>query len=173
MRNILIFILLFSAVLFSQEKTDIEKFSAQTGTAMIMGYNDYEKIKTSPDNQYSKAGIKFQTRVIGTPNRPESTKGIKVDVYDSSGNNGSSFIDESEIGDLISGLEYLTRVDSDVTALKSFEVSYKTLGGFKATVYNNNSGELRLALRAGSRTAYVNDVGFIETLIEQIKQASP
>tara|TARA_Y100000768_G_scaffold69931_1_gene49224 strand:- start:1200 stop:1721 length:522 start_codon:yes stop_codon:yes gene_type:complete len=164
-------LLIFTIVLSAQEKTEIEKFSAATGTVIILGYTDKGKLETDPS--YPKEGISFQTRVIGTPSKPNATKGIKISICDFRGNCQNSFIDDNEIDDLISGLEYISKTTPDVTTQENFEVSYTTLGGFKATVYKKSDGGLGLAIKSTGSTQLFVSLDTATALIENLENARP
>lgn len=153
---------------YAEEQTELEKFSAKTGIVKIMGYTTAGKVLagTKSWNNF----ISFQSRVLGTPNRPQTTKGILISVTDADGYTGRSFIDESEIDDLISGIEYISKATKGLTSLKNFEVDYSTLGNFEITVYNKTDGSLGVVVQSGSRSVRPSFESLAE-IIEKIKEA--
>ena len=169
MKNILIFILFFSAVLFSQEKTELEKFSVKTGIVKIMGYTDIGIVAANPERDY-RDYVSFQVRILGTPNNPESTKGILIKVADFQSNAGRAFVDENEIDDLIAGIEYISAVTKDITRLANFEIDYSTLGDFEVTVYNKSDGSLGVSIQAGIRSTR-QSLDSLPKILEKIKEA--
>jgi len=153
---------------YAQEQTELEKFSAKTGIVKIMGYTEAGKVLAGSSSWSNY--ISFQSRVLGTPNRPQTTKGILITITDDDGYTGRSFIDESEIDDLISGIEYISKATKEVTYLESFEVDYSTLGNFVITVYNKNNGSLGVVVESGSRSVRPSFESLTE-IIEKIKEA--
>ena len=158
----------FVNISYTEEQTELEKFSAKTGIVKIMGYTDGGKILAG-DRSYSNY-ISFQARILGTPQNPESTKGILITVADKDGYSGRSFVDEDEIDDLISGIEYISKATKDITSLENFEIDYSTLGDFEVTVYNKLDGSLGLSVQSGSRSVRPSfeSIGLI---IEKLKES--
>ncbi len=158
----------FVNISYAQEQTELEKFSAKTGVVKIMGFESVERFDAGEKswNNY----IIFQARILGTPNRPEATKGILIRVTDKDGYEGRSFIDEDEIDDLLSGIEYISKANKDITSLENFEIVYSTLGNFKITVYSQYGGTLGLAVESGSRSVRP-DLDSLPLIVEKIKEA--
>ena len=158
----------FVNISYTEEQTELEKFSAKTGIVKIMGYTDGGKILAG-NYSYSNY-ISFQARILGTPQNPESTKGILITVADKDGYSGRSFVDEDEIDDLISGIEYISKATKDITSLENFEIDYSTLGDFEVTVYNLNDGSLGLSVQSGSRSVRPS-FDSIALIIEKLKES--
>jgi hypothetical protein len=152
---------LMASFAHSQEKTEIEEFSAETGSVKIMGYTDVKKMSALGGS------ISFQKRIIGSPDNPEALKGMLINVT-TSRSTGKAFIDEKEIDDLLRGIKYISLTTKEVTQLENFEVSYTTVGGFKITVFNDSSGKLSAAVKSGSYSVYPNfsDLPAIVSAIE-------
>jgi len=153
---------------YAQEQTELEKFTAKTGIVKIMGYTEAGRVLIGNYSSFNM--VSFQARIVGTPNNPQATKGILIKVVDTDARTGRSFIDESEIDDLISGIEYISKATKEVTHLESFEVDYSTLGNFEITVYNKSDGSLGVVVEAGSRSVRPSFESLTE-IIEKIKEA--
>tara|TARA_B110000438_G_scaffold35678_1_gene35423 strand:- start:435 stop:992 length:558 start_codon:yes stop_codon:yes gene_type:complete len=153
---------------YAEEQTELEKFSAKTGIVKIMGYTDAGTVLAG-DRSYSNY-ISFQARIVGTPNKPETTKGILITVSDKDGYSGRSFIDLDEIDDLISGIEYISKATKDITSLQNFEIDYSTLGNFEITVFSQSNGSLGLFVESGSRSVRPS-FDSLPLIIEKIKEA--
>jgi hypothetical protein len=158
----------FVNISFAQEQTELEKFSAKTGIVKIMGYTDAGRVLAG-DRSYTDY-ISFQARILGTPNSPDSTKGILITVTDRNGNSGRSFIDEDEIDDLLAGIDYISKATKDITSLKNFEIDYSTLGDFEITVFNQNDGSLGLVVQSGIRSVRPS-FDLLPSIVEKIKEA--
>tara|TARA_B100001113_G_C20874073_1_gene519605 strand:+ start:61 stop:648 length:588 start_codon:yes stop_codon:yes gene_type:complete len=158
----------FANISYAEEQTELEKFSAKTGIVKIMGYTRAGKVLAG-DRSYSNY-ISFQARILGTPNKPETTKGILISVTDKDGYSGNSFIDEDEIDDLLSGIEYISKATKDITSLDQFEIDYTTLGNFEITVFNKNDGSLGLFVQSGSRSVRPS-FDSLPLIVEKIKEA--
>jgi hypothetical protein len=171
MRNFIFafFLFLITNISFAEEKTELEEFSARTGVVKIMGYTSAGRVN-GINGGYDSNHVSFQSRILGTPNNPQTTKGILATVMDTSGYSGRSFIDENEIDDLIAGLEYVSNAKTGLTSLKRFEISYETLGGFEVTVYDNYKGNLGVVVESGSRSMRGNFESLAE-IISKIKEA--
>ena len=144
-------------------KTELERFSSETGIVTIMGYEQVQRISALGGS------IEIQKREVKNPNSPETKKGMLIKINRDRGT-GSAFIDNNEIDGLIEGIEYISKVTSDVTSLKNFEISYVTNGGLKLTVFNGSDGSLSTAVQAGSYQVFP-EFSELPKLLEAIKKA--
>jgi hypothetical protein len=80
-----------------------------------------------------------------------------------------------EVDSLLKGLDYISRVTSDVTKLSQFEATYKTKGYFSATTFSRRSGEIESAVKSGyirPATAFLSleSLSDLRKLITEAKQ---
>ena len=75
---------------YAQEQTELEKFSAKTGIVKIMGYTEAGKVLAGSSSWSNY--ISFQSRVLGTPNRPQTTKGILITITDDDGHTATQVV---------------------------------------------------------------------------------
>lgn len=135
-------------------KTQLEAFAAETGAVIIKGYTDIGKVS-------GLGSIEVDCREITNAQSGNQTFGMVVKVTQSGRieRENSSFIDFDEIASLITGLDYIAKIEPDVTTLDNFEATYTTRGDFSITVFNNSQGKLSVAVgsgRVGKARAYLN-----------------
>lgn len=138
----------------SQPSTELEAFAAQTGAVIIRGYSELGKVA-------GLGTVEVDCREFINAQSGEKSHGLAMKVVESGRyeRNDSSFIDYDEIASLLSGIDYIAKIDASVTKLKNFEATYTTRGDFAVTVYNDSKGKLSVAVssgRIGRATAYLN-----------------
>jgi hypothetical protein len=88
-------------------------------------------------------------------------RGIVIEVTESGRLERSdrSFIDYDEIDPLLNGIDYISKIKSDVTPLGSFEATYKTKGDLSIVTFSSRSGKVEAAVKSGyvgATTAYLS-----------------
>lgn len=153
----------------SQPSTELEAFAAQTGAVIIRGYSELGKIS-------ALGTVEVDCREFINAQSGDKSHGLAMKVIESGRyeKSDSSFIDYEEISSLLSGIDYIAKIDTSVTQLKNFEATFTTRGDFAVTVYNNSKGKLGIAVssgRIGKATAYLNfeQLSQLRTLIEEAK----
>jgi hypothetical protein len=107
----------------------------------------------------------------------KKTYGMVIAVKDNGRleQSNNSFIDYDEIPSLISGIDYISKINTDVTKLSNFEATYSTKGDFAVTVFNDSKGKLSVAVssgRIGRASAYleIDQLLKLRALIFQAKE---
>lgn len=125
--------------------TKLEAFSARTGIVVIKAYStlgvvnglgrvsiDAREFRDASNPKQAQYGVAFEVKESGRLER-ENT----------------SFVDEDEIDSLIRGLEYISKIDKNVTTLTNFEAQFRTKGELSMTVFSGRGGEISLAIASG------------------------
>lgn len=102
--------------------------------------------------------------------------GITIEVKNESGNyakESTSYIDYDEIASLISGIDYIAKVDKSATKYSSFQADYNTKGDFKVSTFSLKD-KIMVSIasgRIGSVNAYFNisSLPEIRDVIEKAK----
>jgi len=151
-----------------EQKTKLEAFQLQTGAVVIKGFSDIGGLAGTGRVEVSV----MEFTDVATKKKQT---GVKIEINESGQleNSDTSFIDYDEIGALLQGLDYISKVTSDITQLNSFEAHYTTSGNFDAVTFNDSQGKINAALRSGRirpATAYFSIEQFYK-FIALIKQA--
>lgn len=126
--------------------TKLEAFQAKTGIVVIRGYTTVGRIR-------ALGLISVDARDFRDASNPKiRLTGVSITVKESGRleRENIAFIDGDEVDSLLAGLDYISKATKDVSSLESFEVEYRTKGGFRITVFNDSNGELSVAVSAGS-----------------------
>ncbi len=152
-------------------KTKLEEFSARTGVVIIRGF---EEIGSSY-GLYSTS-IKVEAKEFVNVLTGKKEYGITIEVKKEDGRydkESTSYIDYDEIDSLISGIDYIAKVDKSRTKFSNFQADYNTKGDFKISTFST-AGKIMVAVssgRIGAVSAYYNlsSLTEIRTLIEKAK----
>jgi hypothetical protein len=154
-----------------QPKTKIEQFSAKTGVVLIRGFH---KIGSALGLYSTSVNIEAKEFTNVTDGRKQY--GITVESFKEDGRydkRHTSFIDYDEIDSLVAGIEYIAKVNSDITKLDDFQADYSTRGDLKISTFS--SGDKIMAAvtsgKIGGVAAYFNiqDLEKVKNLIKQAK----
>jgi hypothetical protein len=172
-------LLLFPPLVLAQQtaqaerepKTKLEGFQAQTGAVVIKGYSVIGRVVALGSVEVN--AMEFTDATTG---RKQS--GVLIEIKESGRleNTDRSFIDYEEVDALLKGIDYISKVTSDVTKLSMFEATYKTKGYFSATAYSSSRpGKIEATLKSGyirPASAYLSlqQLAELRALIEQAKQ---
>lgn len=129
----------------SQPSTKLEAFSARTGIVLIKGFANVGVVN-------GLGRVSIDAREFRDASNPKQAQyGITIEVKESGRLERASisFIDEDEVDSLIGGLEYISKIDRNVTSLGNFEAQYRTKGDFAMTVFSGKGGEISLAVSSG------------------------
>ena len=106
-------------------KTSIGQFEARTGVVIIRGFGLVGTIAAG------SADISVRLKETTDVSIGRKVYGLAIEI------NGNAFppdliyVDEDEIDPLLSGINYLNKINYDVTALPSFEAAYTTKAGLQ------------------------------------------
>ena len=171
--------LLCTGTAFAQDQTEqkkapatkLEAFQSRTGVVLIRGYSTVGSLRGMGGEVVVDAR---EFRDGSNPNSPRAT-GVSITVKENGRleRENMSYIDLDEIDSLLKGIEYISKVNNDVTKLALFEVDYRTKGDLRITVFNNAKGEVSAAISCGTigRTQSFIKLTDLDKLREMISTA--
>jgi hypothetical protein len=130
-----------------KKQTKLEAFQARSGAVVI-----YSSSKIgSVEGKKLGTAVHVECNEVTNPASGERTYGLAVSVKTDSRvrRTTSASVDYDEIASLIKGINYIAKVDTSVTELKTFTASYTTKGGLTLTTLNNERGEIFSAVKTG------------------------
>jgi hypothetical protein len=135
-------------------KTQLEAFSAKSGSVVIKGYSNGGSVEGF-SGRVEITLMEFTDASLG-----KKQQGIVVEVTSSgsSSRKDRSYIDLDEIDGLIKGIEYIIKIDDSETKLPNWEATYSTKGDLKVTTYNDGR-KITAAISSGTYSpvrAYMN-----------------
>jgi hypothetical protein len=147
--------------------TKLEAFSAKTGVVLIRGYSPIASIN-------GLGSVSIDAREFRDAGNPKlRVTGLSIEVKESGRleRESTSFVDYDEIDSLLQGIEYISKIDRNITPMKSFEAEYKTKGDFSITTFSEHNGDIGVAVssgRFGKVSAYLklSDLAKLGTLIQ-------
>lgn len=140
----------------SRSITNVEEFSSKKGMVVIKGFTSVGTIS----NQIGSIEVSaIESFDAASPSN--IAKGVSITVKQSIRieKSNTSFVDAEEIDGLISGIDYISSIKSDVTKQKNFEAKYRTNGNFNVVVFNKDAGELLAVVASG-------DVSYASVFVE-------
>lgn len=152
-------------------KTKLEEFSVKTGVVIVRGFEEIGTIS----GLYSTS-IKVEAKEFINVSTGKKEYGITIEVKKEDGRydkERTSYIDYDEIDSLISGIDYIAKVNKAATKFSNFQADYNTKGDFKVSTFSTNE-KIMVAIasgRIGSVSAYYNisSLPEIRGLIEKAK----
>ena len=111
--------------------TDLETFEAQTGTVIVKGAGQTGSLAVGA------VDITVLSRESLNVNTGVKAYGAAIEI---TGNNRpvrKAVIDYDELDTFLSGLDYLARIDYDVTTLPTFTAGYTTKSGFRVGAFTS------------------------------------
>ena len=128
--------------------TNLEAFETQTGTVIVKG-NALIGTITAPTGIVS---VRCKESTETSSGRKEY--GIAVGLKEGEHLEDTTLIDYDEFDSLLSGLNYLCKVDHAVTSLPNFDAVYNTGGGLHIAVFNSTrrAGTILASLESGRVT---------------------
>lgn len=152
-------------------KTKIEVFEQQSGAVIIMGYT---RVGTLP-GEYG-AVIAVEARESSNASTGARQHGLLVEVTagDRVAREDRAYVDYDEIDGLLAGIDYISKVDKQSTALANFQADYRTAGELEISTYSSVSG-ISAAVKVGAISpvrAFVplSDLAKLRALIVTAKQ---
>ncbi|WP_426054717.1 hypothetical protein [Janthinobacterium sp. PSPC2-1] len=152
--------------------TKLEAFSARTGIVIVKGFSTIGVVN-------GMGRVSIDVREFRDASNPKSVQyGVSFEVKESGRleRQSTSFIDEEEIDSLIRGLDYISKIERNVTTLGNFEAQYRTKGDLSMTVFSGTNGEISFAVssgRIGKTSAFLKlaDAEKIRSLLNEAKAA--
>ncbi len=127
-------------------KTKLEEFSAKTGAVIVRGF---EKIGTV--NGLYDTSITVEVKEFINVSTGKKEYGITIQVKKEEGRydkDNTSYIDYDEIESLISGINYISKIDKTATELSNFQADYKTKGDFGVSTFSSGD-KIMVAVSSG------------------------
>lgn len=143
-------------------KTKLEEFSARTGTVIVRGFEEIGTVY----GLYSTS-ITVEAKEFINVSTGKREYGITVEVKKEGGSydkEDTSYIDYDEIKSLISGINYISKVDKSATKFSNFQADYKTRGDFGVSTFS--SGEKIMVAVSSGRIGKVTAFYNISSLLE-------
>lgn len=153
-------------------KTKLEAFQAQVGSVIIRGFSEIGAITGQYGTSVSIESREFTNATTGT-----KQYGVAIEV-----NGGgrlelknTSYIDYDEIDSLIRGIDYISKIKSDVTRMNDFQADYRTKGDFRVSTYSTTGGTIAAAAASGTiggaqALLTLSDLGKLRDLLLSAKQ---
>src|SRR5258705_9518272 len=116
--------------------TKLEAFSAKTGVVLIRGYSTVGSI-------HGMGSVSIDAREFrDASNTKLKVTGLSIEVKEAGRleRESISFVDYDEIDSLLQGIDYISKIDQNITPMKSFEAEYKTKGDFSITTFSSTRG---------------------------------
>lgn len=125
-------------------KTDIGVFESRTGLVIIKAFNLVGKITVDADE--ISVGYK-ESIEAGSGAR---SYGVSISIHDNPQLRERIYVDDDEIGSLLDSINYLIKINSDVTTLPVFEASYTTKSGLRIIANSDRrNGTIRNSIQYG------------------------
>ena len=111
--------------------TELETFEAQTGTVIVKGAGQAGTMTVDA------VGITVQFKESLNVNTGQKAYGATVEMTANNRRVRKAVIDYDELDAFLSGLDYLARVDYNVTTLPTFVAGYTTKSGFRVGAFTS------------------------------------
>lgn len=129
----------------AEETTKLEKFQGRTGAVIIKGFTRMGSM-TGTGGSVEVSSMDFTDAQTG-----RKEQGVLIEVTESGrlSRSGRSYIDYDEIDSLLKGIDYIAKIQPSVTKQSNFEAIYRTRGDFSVTTFNENKGDISVAISSG------------------------
>ena len=151
--------------------TELETFEAQTGTVIIKGAS---QIGSMAIGNLNLAVIGRESTDVGTGRKEY---GLAVELTENNQGTVKMVVDYDELDSLLNSLDYLAKIDYNVTTLPTFVASYTTKSGLRIGAYTS---QRRGAIQFFLQDRTVNSARILmtpaqlaqfQTLIEQARKS--
>jgi hypothetical protein len=146
--------------------TKIEIMEARTETTLVKGF--------APVGSIAGNGGTISIRIKSTTeiNTGRKLGAISLEIIESQ-QSGRTIIDYDELDELLNGIDYVSKVDYDVTPLPGFEAVYTTRAGLRVVAYTSKKSEtIQMYVQsANSSKIYfaANELSQFRALVQQAK----
>ena len=111
--------------------TELETFESQPGTVIVKGSGPIGSLNLGAIN----VTVTCKESTDATAGRKEY--GVAVEIAENNRHGARMVVDYDEMDSLLSGLNYLAQIDSNVTTLPTFVASYVTRSGLRVGAFTN------------------------------------
>ncbi len=106
-------------------KTDLGVFEAQTGVVLIKAYSHIGEIAAGAEE------ITVRCKETTDASSGQVRYGLSIGLGSNPETRERILVDDSEIDSLLNGLNYLSKINNEITSLPGFEASYSTKAGLR------------------------------------------
>jgi hypothetical protein len=151
--------------------TGLEIFEAQTGTVIVKGAGQAGSMTVDA------VDITVQFKESLNVNTGQKAYGVAIEITADNRRVRKVMIDYDELDAFLSGLDYLGKIDYNVTTLPTFVAGYTTKSGFRIGAYTSQRrGAIQFYLQAYSTDnarILITPAQFVQfkTLIEQARKS--
>ena len=129
-----------------EPKTRLQAFEAQTGMVIIKGFSTIGSVSSQNGGTVT---VESRESLDASTGRRELGIVIDVKKVGDTEQKNSSYIDYDEIESLLSGIDYISKVQKSVTKLDDFEAVYHTVGDFKISTFSTLKNRTMVAVSSG------------------------
>jgi len=147
-------------------RTQIGQFENRTGSVIVKGFAYVSSV--------SPSGAEISVRLKETTDVSIGRKlyGLSMQIEVSGTGAERIYIDEDEIEPLLTGLNYLIKINNDITSLPGFEATYKTKGGLQLFAHSiRRDGGVRYSIQGNDTPTVALTALQITQLYEVFVQA--
>jgi hypothetical protein len=147
-------------------KTDIGVFETKTGVVLIRGFDQVGSLTAGTDT------ISVRTKETIDVSTGQKLYGLAIEIAGGPLPTERALVDDDEIDSLLNGINYLIKINYDVTAMPGFDASYTTKSGLRAAVHSiRRAGTIQHSLQYGDRPKILLTSIQISQLYDLIAQA--
>lgn len=132
-------------------KTKLEAFTGAVGTVSIKGYVEAGTMKSTGTGT-GTGTVRVIAVTVRDAKGGQATSGAIFEITETKSygtDTSRSYVDAEELGGLLSGLTYISQIDSSATPMRYFEAQYSTRGGLILTVFNDALNQRRFSVHVG------------------------
>jgi hypothetical protein len=150
-------------------QTRLEAFDTNASTVIVRATAQIGTVGANAGN------VSVKCREVTDVTAGERGYGIVVGITTGNLPEDQALVDYDELGPLLSGFDYLNRIDWSITSLQGFDAHYATKGGFRVVAFGSrHSGNIEFAvrnMRSGRPPLQLSrdQIGQLRSLIEQAK----
>jgi hypothetical protein len=130
----------------SKAGTKLAAFQAKTGAVIIQGFS---KIGTVPALYGAHVAVQAKEYTNASDGTREYGVTIEVKEGGTLERESTSYIDYDELESLLSGIDYIVKIDKSVTQLANFQADYRTKGDFGISTFSS-AGQILAAVKSGT-----------------------
>lgn len=145
----------------NQPKTKIEAFDGKTGAVIVRGFTTIGVVR----GEMNLGDVRVEAVEIIEATSGSKVFGVKIDVEkdDRGGTENASFVDFDEIDSLLKGIDYISKLDTSATQMKTFQADYRTKDGLAVSTFSKTNGSVGTAVTAGeTATVFLSREDLIE-----------
>jgi len=122
--------------------TRLESFETNVGVVIIKATTEIGTVSVN------SGVVSVKCREITDADSGHKERGIAIEIIERGQSKERMLIDNEEVGPLLKGMDYLTKLDASVTPLNVFDAAYTTKGGFRIAVLGNRrTGSIQFTAR--------------------------